>query len=118
MLSLFFFTLYFWLTYKKYQISDIDVWIYIWIFNFITLINAFVFMPIPCSFYYYFSVVQLKIRDSDTSSSSFIVQDCFIYHEFLVFLVVAGFFSPHLKLKIVFSGSIKNCVGVWTGGLH
>jgi hypothetical protein len=36
-------------------------------------------------FYYDCSVVQLEIRDSDTSRSSFIVQDSFSYPELFVF---------------------------------
>jgi hypothetical protein len=35
--------------------------------------------------YYYFSVVQLEIRDGDTSRSSFIVQNCFNYPRFFGF---------------------------------
>ena len=40
----------------KNQMS-IDVWIYIWVLNSVPLIIVFVFMPIPC-FYYYSSVIQ------------------------------------------------------------
>ena len=36
-------------------------------------------------FYYYSSIVELEVRDGDTSSS-FIVQDCFGYPVFFVFL--------------------------------
>jgi hypothetical protein len=55
------------------------VWVYFWVFESIPLINPSVFIPIPYSFYYCYSVVQLEIRAGDTSRSSFIVQDCFCY---------------------------------------
>ena len=42
-----------------------------------------VFMPVPFSFYYYSSVVELDIRDGGISRS-FIVQDYFSYPEFFV----------------------------------
>jgi hypothetical protein len=67
----------------KDQMS-IGVWIYVWVFNLILLISMSVYVPIPCSFHYYGSVVQLEIKDSDTSSSSFIVQDCFRYSRLFV----------------------------------
>jgi len=54
------------------QVS-IDVWVYFWVFNSIPLIYLSVPMPILCSFYYYCSVVQLEVRDDNTSRSSFIV---------------------------------------------
>jgi hypothetical protein len=42
-------------------------------------------MPILCFLYYYILVVQILIRSSDTSNSSFIVQDCFCNSGLLVF---------------------------------
>ena len=42
-------------------------------------------MPVLHGPYNNFSVVQLKIRDGDTSRSSFIVEDCFSYPAFSVF---------------------------------
>ena len=52
----------------------------------IPLIHLSASIAIPCSFYDYCSVVQLEVGDSDTSRSSFIVQDSFSYLGFLVFL--------------------------------
>jgi hypothetical protein len=62
-------------------------WLYVLVFNSITLtiISVSVFMPMACSFYYYNSVVQVEFRDGDTSSISFIVQDCFSYPGLSVF---------------------------------
>jgi hypothetical protein len=54
----------------KHHVS-IGVWIYV--FNSIPLINMSAFMPVPCSFHYYNSVVQIEIRDCYTTISSFIV---------------------------------------------
>jgi hypothetical protein len=42
---------------------SIDVWIYIWVFESITLITLSVLMQIPYGFCYYCSVVWLEIRD-------------------------------------------------------
>ena len=81
---------------------SISVWIYVWVFNLIPLIKFFVFVPISYGFYSCSSVIQFEVRDSDASSSSFI-QDYFSY---------SGFFVFHMRLKIVLSRSVKNCVGV------
>jgi hypothetical protein len=64
---------------------SIGLWVYFSVFDLITMINLSVSIPIPCSFYYYYSVVQLEVWDSDTSRRSFIVQDCFSYPGFFVF---------------------------------
>ena len=63
-------------------------------------------MPVPFCFCYYNSVVQLEIEEGDTSSSSFIIQDCFSYPGFSVF---------SYKFKIVLSGPVNNCVGILAG---
>lgn len=46
-------------------------------------------MPISCWFYCYSSVVSFEIRDSDTCSHSFIIQDTFSYPGSFVFLYKA-----------------------------
>ena len=55
------------------------------------------FPPVSCGFYYYGSVVELEIRDGDTSRSSFIVQDSYL-----------GFLFFRRKLSVVFSRSVKS----------
>ena len=77
--------------------------VYIRVFNSFSLIHVSAFMPIPCSFYYYRCEVELKIRDGDISGSSFIVQDCFSDPGLLFF---------HMKLSIVLSRFVMNCVGI------
>lgn len=42
-------------------------------------INVSVFMPIPSGLYYYCAIIQLEIRDGNTSINSFIAQDWFSY---------------------------------------
>lgn len=64
-----------------------------------------VFVPVQGCFYYYGLVVHLEIRYSDISSSSFIIMDCF-NSSGLCFC---------MKLKIVFSKSVRNCVGISVG---
>lgn len=81
----------------KNQLS-LGVWIYVWVFNLIPLINMSLFVPIPWCFYYCISVVQLEIGDRDTSHSSFIIQYYFRYPEFFVF--------PCEALKNVLSKSV------------
>jgi hypothetical protein len=51
------------------------VWFHFWVFNSIPLIYLPVTVPIPCSFYYYFSVVQLEVRDADSPRCSVIVEN-------------------------------------------
>jgi hypothetical protein len=41
-------------------------------------------VPTPCSFYHNYSVVQLEIRDSDSTKSSFIVENSLRYPRFFV----------------------------------
>ena len=62
-------------------------------------------MPIPNCFHYYSSIVELKVRNDVASRSFivFIVQDCFSY---------PGFFVFHMKLSIVLSRFVKNCVWI------
>ena len=79
-------------------------------FDLISLINLSALISIPCRFYYYCSVVELEVRDSDNSRTSFIVYDCFSSP---VFVVLFCFF--HIKLRIVLSMSVQNCVGILMG---
>ena len=76
----------------KNQVSA-DVWVYVWIFSLVSLLDMSALGPIPFCFYYY-SSTELEIEDSDTSSISFIIQNCFSFPEFLCF---------HMKIKIVLS---------------
>ena len=64
---------------------SICMWVYFWVFNLVPLINLSVTTSMPCSFYYYCPVLQLEIRDGDTSRHSFIVPDCFSYTGSFVF---------------------------------
>ena len=56
------------------------------------------------------SVIELDVRDADASRSSFIVQDCFDYP---VFCFCFCFF--HMKMSIILSRSVKNCVEILKG---
>ena len=64
--------------------------IHISIFNFISLLGVFIllfyFLKVHCCFHYTSSVVQLKIWDGDTPSSSLISQDCLAALGFCVFI--------------------------------
>ena len=81
------------------------VWINIRVFNLIPLVHLSVFMPISNSFHYYSSIVELEVRDCDTSGSSFTVQGSFGY---------PGLFF-HMKLSTVLSRSVQNCAGILMG---
>jgi hypothetical protein len=82
---------------------SVDVWVYLWVFNSIPLINLSVFMPVPWGwFYHYCSVVQLEVRNDDTSRSSFTTQD---YCRYL------GVLFSHMRLKIALWRSVKNFYG-------
>jgi hypothetical protein len=60
----------------------IYVWVHLWVFNSIPMMP--VSLSISCSVYHYFSVVQLDVREVDSSRSSFIVENSFFYPEFSV----------------------------------
>ena len=62
----------------------ICVWINIGVFSSIALISLSVFMSISSCFYYCSSIIELNVRDGDTSRSSFLVQDDFGYPGFFV----------------------------------
>ena len=51
-------------------------------------------------------LVQLEVRDGDSSRSSFIVENCFCYPKFLFF---------QMNLQIALSISVNNCVGILIG---
>jgi hypothetical protein len=51
----------------------IGVWIHFWVFISIPLIYLSVTVPGPCSFYHNCSVIQLEVRDGDSTRGSFIV---------------------------------------------
>ena len=85
---------------------SIGMWVYVWVFDSVPLIHLSIFMSISCGLYYYSFVIELEIRDSDISRSSFTIQDCSSYPVFL--------FSQ-MKLSIVLSKYVKNCVGILLG---
>ena len=64
----------------------IGTWVNIWVFDLVPLVLLSVFMLIPNCFHYCSFIVQFEVRDGDASSSSFIVEDCFVY---------LGFFFPY-----------------------
>jgi hypothetical protein len=83
----------------KHQVTK-GVWVHFWVLNTIPLIYLSVTVPIPCSFYHNYSVVQLEVRHSDSTRGSFIVENDFCYPRFLLF---------QMNIQIVFSNS------VWAG---
>ena len=62
-----------------------DVWVDRLVFELVPLVFLSILMPIPSCFQHCTSVVEFEVRDCDASTSSFIVQDCFGYVEFLLF---------------------------------
>jgi len=105
LLKILLFSLYTFGCFVKNQLS-ISVWVYIWVFNSISLIKLSILMWIQCCFYYYCSVAQLEIKDSYTSR--------WLYH-----FVQKCFSNPgpffHMNLNIVFSRSVKNCLEILMG---
>ena len=99
------FSLYNFSFFVKNQVS-IGVWIYIRVFYSVPFFYLFVFVPIPSCFYYSSFIVELEVRECDASRCSFIFQGCFGYPGLLFF---------HMKLSIVLSRSVKNCVGILMG---
>lgn len=92
---------------RSWSTVSMDVWVYILVFNSITLVSVSVSIPILCCFYQYLFVCNtIKVWDVDPSSRSLIVQDCFRYPRFLCFLI---------KLEIVLTRSVKNCLRISMG---
>ena len=73
--------------------------VYFWLFDSILLINFSVF-------FHYYSVVQLEVRESDASRSSFIVQGYFGYPGIFVF----PYKFENCSFKVC-----KNCVRILMG---
>lgn len=71
---------------------------------FIPLINVSAFVQMPCHFCYYSFAIQFEVRHHDMSS-------------ILLFRIVLWLFSPFsvLKLKIVFTSSMRNGIGIFMG---
>lgn len=89
----------------------IGMYTYICEINSITLTNMSIFVTIPYYFHYYSSVQWFHIKDGDISNHSFIIQDCFKYPAYCLYVCV------HMNLKISLSNYIfKKC---WNfDGLH
>ena len=89
----FFYPLYGFAFFVKNQVF-IGVWVYFRVFSSIPLINLYVLIWKPYSFYYYCTVAYFE----DTSRDSFIFLDSFCYPGFLLF---------HWSWRIALSKSIK-----------
>jgi len=70
-------------SFVKDQVT-IGMWVHFWVFSSIPLIYLSISVPIPCSFYHYYSIVQLEVRDGDSLRCSFIVENSFHYPGFFV----------------------------------
>ena len=71
----------------------IGLWVNIWVFYSIPLVDFSVFMPVPSCFHYCSSVIEFEVRDGNASRSSFIVLDSFGYPGFFVFPYKVDYFS-------------------------
>lgn len=76
------------------------------LFSLRPLIIMSVFMPVLCCFHSSSCVVQFEIDSGDTSSNTFIIQNCFTY---------PVFFGFRVNLKIVLSIFVKNRVIILVG---
>jgi hypothetical protein len=65
-------------SFVKDQVT-IGVWVHFWVFNSIPLIYLYVVVPVPFSFYHSCSVVQLEVKDEDSTRGSFVVENSFFY---------------------------------------
>ena len=82
---------------------SIGVWICVHVFNWIPLINIFVFSPISWGFYYYGFVVQHEIRDGDMK----------VLSSYLTVSVILGFLFFHRKLCIVIRTGMSTNRWAW-----
>ena len=60
-------------------------WVYLWALYPVLLICISVFVPVPYYLDYYSFVVESEVRETDSSSSIFVSQDCFCYSRSFVF---------------------------------
>jgi hypothetical protein len=86
----------------KYQ-ESISVWFYFWVYNSIPLINMSVSVPIPCRCYQYCSLVEVALRDGNSPSLPFIVNNCFHSSGFFAFPDEFENFSFHVFGKLHWS---------------
>jgi hypothetical protein len=80
-------------SFVKDQVT-IGAWVHFWVFKSIPLIYLSVTVSVPCSFYHNCSVVQLEVRDGDSTSGSFIVENSFFYPR--VFVIPAELVCKYL----------------------
>lgn len=74
--------------YKKKNQIPISVWISVFVFNFVLLINMSIFISIHCSFFFHYNfVAEFEIRCSDSPWSSFTIQEYFSYPGFVCLCV-------------------------------
>ena len=73
--TVFLFHEYFWLLYHNQE--PLGAYIYIWVFNMVSLIKVFVFYANTMCLLLLYSVTEYEIWNGKTLLSSFIVQDCF-----------------------------------------
>lgn len=90
----------------KNQLS-IAMCIYGSVFNLILSISMSVFVPIWCCFYYYNFIVWLEIVLVRTSAFLLIFS--------IILAILFLFVCFHIKLKIVLSRTVKNCVRIIMG---
>jgi hypothetical protein len=64
------------------------------------LVYLSVTVPVPCSFYHNYSVVQLEIRHGDSTSDSFTTENSFCCPRV--------FWLFQMNLKIAHSNTVKN----------
>jgi hypothetical protein len=98
--AVFFFPLDGFSSYVKDQVT-IGIWVHFLVFNSIPLIYLPVILPIPFRFYQNCYVVQLDVKDGDSTRSSFIVETRFYYPSFFFFLF-------QMNLQIDLSNPMKN----------
>jgi hypothetical protein len=102
----------------------IGVWVYSLVFSSIPLINLSVTLPVPCSFYHNCSVVQLEVRNGDSTRGSFFVENSFCSPKFLLFqmnLQIALSNSEELSWNFngdctVCCAHVGMCTHVWRPG--
>ena len=106
-------------TLVKDQVSKNNfVWVHFWVFNCIPLDYQSVMVPVLCSFYYNYSVVQLELRDGDSTRGSFIVENSFCYPR--CFVIPDEFancpFLLYDKLNWTFDGDCIESVDCFRAG--
>jgi hypothetical protein len=82
------------------------VWVYFWFFCSVPLVYMSIFVPVPCCFVIVALQHNLNLDIMILSTSLCLLR---------IALAIQGLSCFHMNFRIVFSGSMKNIIGIFMG---